>query len=151
MGVCSAVPRPLQPHGLQPTRLLCPGHHAWQEYCSGLPFPSPGDLPNTSMCFAVSSVNHLEFTFTECSVKYGTILSQLTTLSKSFKKQQKTGDRSNAKTGSQEETVRVWETLLEYFSIFWNVKISNIKPAFRCKKHSKYHSHRILNVFVIWG
>ena len=99
---CSVMPNPLWPHGLQPTRLLCPWHFpgkdtgvgchflfqitivkdvyqflqsivklkslscAWlfsttwtvthqaplsmefsrQEYWSGLPFPSPGDLPN---------------------------------------------------------------------------------------------------------
>ena len=32
----------LQPHGLWPARLLCPR----QESRSGLPFPSPGDLPD---------------------------------------------------------------------------------------------------------
>jgi len=38
------VPNSLQPHGLQPARLLCP----WDspEYWSGLPFPIPGDLLN---------------------------------------------------------------------------------------------------------
>ena len=36
----------LQPHGLQPTRLLCPLGFTRQEYWSGLPCPSPGDLPN---------------------------------------------------------------------------------------------------------
>ena len=38
---------PLQPHGLWPTRLFCPcmGFPS-QKYLSGLPFPSPGDLPN---------------------------------------------------------------------------------------------------------
>ena len=38
-------PTLLRFHGLQPARLLC----LWdflQEYCSGLPFPSPGNLPN---------------------------------------------------------------------------------------------------------
>ena len=35
----------LQPHGLRPTRLLCPWD-SQAEYWSGLPFPSPGDLPN---------------------------------------------------------------------------------------------------------
>ena len=34
----------LQPHG--PTRLLCPWRFSRQEYCSGLPCPPPGDLPN---------------------------------------------------------------------------------------------------------
>ena len=36
----------LQPHGLSPTRLLCPWGFSRQEYWSGLPCPSPGDLPN---------------------------------------------------------------------------------------------------------
>ena len=33
-------------HGPQPTRLLCPWKFSRQEYWSGLPFFSPGDLPN---------------------------------------------------------------------------------------------------------
>ena len=39
----------LQPCGLQPSRLLCPPLSVGfprQEYWSGLPFPSPGDLPH---------------------------------------------------------------------------------------------------------
>ena len=36
----------LQPHGLLPTRLLCPWGFSRQEYWSGLPCPPPGDLPN---------------------------------------------------------------------------------------------------------
>ena len=36
----------LQPHGLQPTRLLWPWGFSWQKYWSGLPCPPPGDLPN---------------------------------------------------------------------------------------------------------
>ena len=36
----------LRPHGLQPARLLWPSDFPGQEYWSGLPFPSPGDLPN---------------------------------------------------------------------------------------------------------
>ena len=36
----------LRPHGLQPARLLCPWGFSRQEYWSGVPFPSPGDLPN---------------------------------------------------------------------------------------------------------
>ena len=36
----------LQPHGLQPTRLLCPWGFSRSEYWSGLPRPPPGDLPN---------------------------------------------------------------------------------------------------------
>ena len=38
-------PTLLQPHGLQPAALLSMGFPR-QEYWSGLPFPSPGDLPN---------------------------------------------------------------------------------------------------------
>ena len=34
------------PHGLQPTRLLCPWGFSRQEYCSGLLFPPPGYLPD---------------------------------------------------------------------------------------------------------
>ena len=46
---CSVMSDSLQPHGLQPTRPLCPcdfssGVAIW--YWSGLPFPSPGDFPN---------------------------------------------------------------------------------------------------------
>ena len=36
----------LQPHGLQPARLLCSWGFSRQEYWSGLPCPPPGDLPN---------------------------------------------------------------------------------------------------------
>ena len=36
----------LQPHGLQPARLLCLWGFFRQEYWSGLSCPPPGDLPN---------------------------------------------------------------------------------------------------------
>ena len=36
----------LQPYGLQPTRVLCPWNFSGKEYWRGLPFPSPGDLPD---------------------------------------------------------------------------------------------------------
>ena len=36
----------LELHGLQPFRLLCPLGFSKQEYWSGLPCPSPGDLSN---------------------------------------------------------------------------------------------------------
>ena len=36
----------LQPHGLQPTRLLCPWGFSRREYWNGLPLASPGDLSN---------------------------------------------------------------------------------------------------------
>ena len=39
----------LQPHGLQPTRLLCPWGFSRQEYWSRLPFPSPGNLPQSGI------------------------------------------------------------------------------------------------------
>ena len=42
----SVVSDSLQPHGLQPVRLLCPSGFSRQEYWSGLPFAPPGDLPN---------------------------------------------------------------------------------------------------------
>ena len=41
----SVVSDSLRPHGLQPTRLLCPCGFSRQEYWSGLPCPPPGDLP----------------------------------------------------------------------------------------------------------
>ena len=45
---CSVVSNSLQPHGLQPARLLCL-EFCRQEYWSGLPFPSPGDLPDSGI------------------------------------------------------------------------------------------------------
>ena len=42
---CSVVSDSLQPHGLQPTRLLCL-EFSRQEYRSGWPFPSLGDRPD---------------------------------------------------------------------------------------------------------
>ena len=42
----SVVSDSLRPHGLQPTRLLCPWGFARQEYWSRLPCPLPGDPPN---------------------------------------------------------------------------------------------------------
>ena len=39
----------LQPHGLQPVRLLCPWGFSRPEYWSGLPGPPPGDLPNPGL------------------------------------------------------------------------------------------------------
>ena len=43
---CSVVPDSFRPHGLQPTRLLCPLGFSRAEYWNGYLFPSPGDLPN---------------------------------------------------------------------------------------------------------
>ena len=39
----------LQSYGLQPIRFLCPWGLSRQEYWSGLPFPSPEDLPELEM------------------------------------------------------------------------------------------------------
>ena len=41
--------RLFQPHALLPTRLLSPWGFPRQEYWSGLPFPSPQDLPNPAI------------------------------------------------------------------------------------------------------
>ena len=43
---CSVMSDSLQPHGLQPTRLLCPQGFSRQEYWNGLPCPPLGDLPS---------------------------------------------------------------------------------------------------------
>ena len=46
-GLSRSVPSDsLQPHGLWPTRLLCPRGFSRPEYWSGLPCPPPGDLPD---------------------------------------------------------------------------------------------------------
>ena len=42
---CSVTSGSLWAHGLQPARLLCPWGFSRQEYWSGLPCASPGDLP----------------------------------------------------------------------------------------------------------
>ena len=42
----SVVSDSLQPHELSTARLLCLWNFPWQKYWSGLPFPTPGDLPN---------------------------------------------------------------------------------------------------------
>ena len=43
---CSVMSDCLQPHELQPTRLLYPWGFSRQEYWSGLLCPPPGNLPN---------------------------------------------------------------------------------------------------------
>ena len=43
--MCSALSDPLQPHGLSPTRLLCPGDSAGQNTGVGV-ISSPGNLPH---------------------------------------------------------------------------------------------------------
>ena len=46
---CSVVSDSLQPHGLQPTRLLQPWEFSTQGYWSGLPCPPLGELPNPGL------------------------------------------------------------------------------------------------------
>ena len=46
-GITSRVS--FQPLGLWPIRLLCPWNSLRQEYWCGLPFPSPGDLPDSGI------------------------------------------------------------------------------------------------------
>ena len=59
---CSVVSDSLQPHRLQPTRLLCPWDFSRQEYQSGLPFPPPdGCYSNVLYCYG----NENEYTFVE--------------------------------------------------------------------------------------
>ena len=47
--MCSVVSDSLRPHGLQPARLLLSMGFFRQEYLSGLPLSTPGDLPNPGM------------------------------------------------------------------------------------------------------
>ena len=51
MCVCevSVLSHSLRPHGLEPTRLLCPWRFSRQEFWSGFPCPPPGDLPNPGL------------------------------------------------------------------------------------------------------
>ena len=42
-------PTLLRPHGLHPARLFCPWGFSRQESRCGLPFPTPGDLPDPGM------------------------------------------------------------------------------------------------------
>ena len=46
---CSVMSSSLQPHGLQPARLLCPWDFSRQEHWHGLPFSSPEDLPTLGL------------------------------------------------------------------------------------------------------
>ena len=47
--LCSVLSDSLRPHALQPARLLRPWDSSRQEYWSGLPFPSPGDLSDPGL------------------------------------------------------------------------------------------------------
>ena len=46
---CSVMSNALQPHGLQPSRLLCPSGFCRQQYWSGLPCSPPGAPPNSGI------------------------------------------------------------------------------------------------------
>ena len=59
---CSVVSNSWWPHGLSPTRFLCPWGFSKQEFWSGLPFPSPGDLPNKGVRTQVSHIAGRFFT-----------------------------------------------------------------------------------------
>ena len=48
MLIWSVMSNSLQPHGLQPARLLCPWGFSRQEYWCGLPFPPPA-FPNQGL------------------------------------------------------------------------------------------------------
>ena len=45
----SVVSNSWLPHGLEPTRYLCPWGFSRQEYWSHLPCPPPGDLPKPGL------------------------------------------------------------------------------------------------------
>ena len=49
MRACSVLSESLQPHRLQPHQAPLSMGFSKQEYWSGLPFPSPGDLPDPRM------------------------------------------------------------------------------------------------------
>ena len=62
VGNCSVMFNSLRPHRLQHTRFLCPWNSLGKNNWSGLPIPSPGDLPNpgikpTSPAWQVDSLS----------------------------------------------------------------------------------------------
>ena len=59
---CSVVSHSSWPHGLQPTRLLCPWGFSRGEYWSRLPCSPPGDLPNPGRKTQVSCIAGRFFT-----------------------------------------------------------------------------------------
>ena len=46
---CSVMSNSMQPHGLLLARLFLSVEFPMEEYWSGLPFPSPGDLPDSEI------------------------------------------------------------------------------------------------------
>ena len=69
----SVVSDSLQPHGLQPARLLCPWRFSRQEHWSGLPCPPPADLPNPGI-EARSPALQVDSLMTEPSGKNGEMI-----------------------------------------------------------------------------
>ena len=47
---------------LQPARVLCPWDFPRQEYCSGLPFPTPADLPDSGSNLCLLQLLHCSYT-----------------------------------------------------------------------------------------
>ena len=68
---CSVMSDSLQPHGLQPTSLLCSWDFPRQEYFRGWPFPTPGDIPNPGieLAFPASPASPGRFLTTEAPGK----------------------------------------------------------------------------------
>ena len=58
----SVVSDSLQPHGLQPTRFLCPWDSSGKNTGVGLLFPSPGDLTNPEIELMFSALADRFFT-----------------------------------------------------------------------------------------
>ena len=69
VGACvvshSVMSNSLWPHGLWPTSFLCPGDFSRQEYWSGLPFPTPGELPDPGIKPASPTLDGRFFLTTE--------------------------------------------------------------------------------------
>ena len=57
----SVVSDSLQPHGSQPTRLLCPWDFSRQEYWSGLPLPSPRSCLTRFNFYHLFTSDHILF------------------------------------------------------------------------------------------
>ena len=67
-----SYPTLLWPYGLYPARLLCPRGFSRQEYWSGLPFSSPGDLPNPGIelvCPEAPVCRRILYRWSDCKVK----------------------------------------------------------------------------------
>ena len=63
---CSVVSDSLQPHGLSPTKLLCPWNFSGQNAGSRLPLSPPRDLPNPRIELVSSMLAGGFFTIDSC-------------------------------------------------------------------------------------